>query len=125
MVARQPRLYMPGCSHHAIQRGNNRQACFLGGADHVVYLDKLTLTDSNQKYNVAVHAFVLTANHVYLLVTLADEHGIARTMQVIGRRYVGYVNRTCRRTGTLLWCGVDEWNDSGACCFEPKQYGHS
>ncbi len=27
-MARLPRLFVPGCSHHVIQRGNNRAACF-------------------------------------------------------------------------------------------------
>lgn len=28
-MARLPRLYVPGCSHHIVQRGNNRDVCFL------------------------------------------------------------------------------------------------
>lgn len=28
-VARLPRLYLPGCAQHVIQRGNNREACSL------------------------------------------------------------------------------------------------
>jgi len=28
-MARLPHLYMEGCSQYIIQRGNNRQACFL------------------------------------------------------------------------------------------------
>lgn len=27
-MARLPRLYLPGCVQHVIQRGNNREACF-------------------------------------------------------------------------------------------------
>lgn len=43
-------------------------------------------------------------NHVHLLVTPADEKGVARMMQAIGRSYVVYINHTYRRTGTL-WEG--------------------
>lgn len=101
-MARLPRLYVPGCSHHVIQRGNNRQACFFDEADYKVYLDKLK--ESSLKYEVSVHAFVLMTNHVHLLATPSDEHGISRMMQAIGRSYVGYINHTYRRTGTL-WEG--------------------
>jgi len=45
-------------------------------------------------------AYVLT-NHVPLLVTSEDTEGPSRLMQAVGRRYVGYVNKTYRRTGTL------------------------
>lgn len=51
-MARQPRLYLTGCSHHVIQRGNSRQACFLDEADSGVYLGRLR--ESSQKYGVAV-----------------------------------------------------------------------
>jgi putative transposase len=43
-------------------------------------------------------------NHVHLLITPAREKSIGKLMQSVGRRYVGYVNHTYRRTGTL-WEG--------------------
>ncbi len=33
-MARLPRLYLPGCARHVIQRGNNREACFYDEADY-------------------------------------------------------------------------------------------
>jgi putative transposase len=101
-MARLPRLYVKGCSHHVIQRGNNRQACFFADADYAIYLDKLR--ESGEKYNVAIHAFVLMTNHVHLLVTPNDEIGVARMMQAVGRYYVRYVNTVYQRSGTL-WEG--------------------
>jgi REP element-mobilizing transposase RayT len=44
-----------------------------------------------------VHAYVLMINHVHLLVTPMQEHGIAAMMQALGRRYVRYINRRYRR----------------------------
>ena len=44
------------------------------------------------------------SNHVHLLVTPATENGIAKIMQAVGRRYVQYINRSYRRTGSL-WEG--------------------
>lgn len=51
-----------------------------------------------------IHAYALMANHVHLLVTPENENGIAKLMQAIGRRYVQYINRSYRRTGSL-WEG--------------------
>ena len=98
-MARLPRLYVEGCSHHVIQRGNNRQACFFTEADYAIYLDKLR--ESGEKYNVAIHAFVLMTNHVHLLVTPSDKLGVGRMMQAVGRYYVRYVNTVYQRSGTL------------------------
>lgn len=101
-MARLPRLYLPGCAQHVIQRGNNREACFYAEADYKAYLS--FLKDSAAKYQVAIHAFVLMTNHVHLLVTPQGEQGVSRMMQAQGRKYVQYFNYTYRRTGTL-WEG--------------------
>jgi putative transposase len=101
-MARLPRLYLPGCAQHVIQRGNNREACFYDEADYKAYLS--FLKDAATKCQVAIHAFVLMTNHVHLLVTPSDEQGISRMMQAQGRKYVQYFNFTYGRTGTL-WEG--------------------
>ena len=101
-MARLTRLYLPGCAHHIIQRGNNREACFYGEADYKAYLTYLK--DAAAKYHVAIHAFVLMTNHVHLLATPSNEKGISTMMQLLGRQYVGYFNHTYGRTGTL-WEG--------------------
>jgi putative transposase len=101
-MARLPRLYVPGCAQHVIQRGNNREACFYDEADYKAYLS--FLKDAAIKYQVDIHAFVLMTNHVHLLVTPGDEQGVSRMMQAQGRKYVQYFNFTYGRTGTL-WEG--------------------
>ena len=101
-MARLPRLYLPGCAQHVIQRGNNREACFYDVADYKAYLS--FLNESAVQYQVSIHAFVLMTNHVHLLVTPSSEQGISRMMQAQGRKYVRYFNYTYKRTGTL-WEG--------------------
>ena len=101
-MARLPRLGLPDIPQHVIQRGNNRQACFYQDADYRAYL--AFLKDSAEKYQVAVHAFVLMTNHVHLLATPGDARGVSCMMQALGRRYVRYFNGTHGRTGTL-WEG--------------------
>ena len=101
-MARLPRLYLPGCAQHVIQRGNNRQACFFDEADHKAYLS--FLQESSVKHGVSIHAFVLMTNHTHLLMTPSNESGVSRLMQTLGRRYVRYINHTYQRSGTL-WEG--------------------
>lgn len=96
------RPYLPDCPQHIIQRGNNREACFVNEQDYKVYLTYLAHAAGN--YDVAIHAFVLMTNHVHLLATPSDKDGVSRMMQALGRRYVQYFNFTYDRTGTL-WEG--------------------
>jgi putative transposase len=65
-MARLPRLYVAGCLHHIIQRGNNRDACFFEEKDYAFYLQQLKI--SAEQCDVAIHPFVLMTNHVHLLV---------------------------------------------------------
>jgi putative transposase len=85
-----------------MQRGNNRQPIFFGDHDYRVYLN--WLAEAAQRWNCAVHAYVLITNHVHLLMTPVDTEGVSRAMQYVGRRYVPYVNGRYRRSGTL-WEG--------------------
>jgi putative transposase len=101
-MARLPRLYVAGCSHHIIQRGNNRDACFFDEKDYAFYLQQLKISAGQS--GVAIHAFVLMTNHVHLLVTPPAANACAKMMQSLGRKYVQYINLTYRRTGTL-WEG--------------------
>lgn len=101
-MARQPRLVLPGHPHHLIQRGNNRQAIFLDDDDRRKYLGMLR--DAAQEHQLAIHAYVLMSNHVHLLATSSTLESFSRTMQSLGRRYVGWFNHRHGRTGTL-WEG--------------------
>ncbi len=101
-MARLPRLSLPSIPQHAIQRGNNRQACFYTDEDFRYYLE--CLAEATRKYPVSVHAYVLMTNHVHLLMTPRSALGISRVMQTLGRRYVRTINHTYRRSGTL-WEG--------------------
>lgn len=75
-MPRKPRFNLPGVPQHVASENNQ----------------------------VAIHACALMTNHVHLLVTPAEAFGITHMMQDIGRKYVLYINRTYRSTGTL-WEG--------------------
>jgi REP-associated tyrosine transposase len=101
-MARRPRLVVPGFPLHIIQRGNNRIATFHRPEDFACYRE--TLSAASQRYECAIHAYVLMPNHVHLLITAEDARGPSRMMQAVGRRFVRYVNTRYSRTGTL-WEG--------------------
>ena len=101
-MPRRARLSFPGIPWHIIQRGNNRSVCFHAEEDYQFYLHYLK--EFADKFGCALHAYVLMTNHVHLLLTPAREDSAALMMKHLGQRYVQYVNRSYRRTGTL-WEG--------------------
>ena len=101
-MARLPRLTLPGYPHHLIQRGNNRQAIFVSKTDYQTLLD--LLVENADKFDVAIHAYVLMSNHFHLLVTPQTADGVPQMMQAVGRRYVRCFNNAQKRSGTL-WEG--------------------
>ena len=101
-MPRKPRFHLPGLPQHVVQRGNNRHACFFADADYLYYLE--ALRTAAEKFGGRIHAYVLMTNHVHLLVTPDRENALSEIMQSIGRRYVRYVNKAYRRSGTL-WEG--------------------
>ncbi|RLJ62655.1 transposase [Sulfurisoma sediminicola] len=101
-MPRRARIALPGVPLHLIQRGNNRQACFFAEDDCRFYLD--WLAEHAPRSGCQVHAWVLMTNHVHLLLTPEAEDSAGRLMKALGQRYVQYVNRTYRRSGSL-WEG--------------------
>lgn len=101
-MARSPRITIPAYPHHIIQRGNNRAATFFADDDYRFFLE--CLRQAKVKCRCRIYAYVLMTNHFHLLVEPAEVGDLGRFMQSVGRRYVRYVNKTYRRSGTL-WEG--------------------
>jgi len=87
---------------HIIQRGNNRQICFVADEDYRFYLD--WLHEFAGKTGCRVHAYVLMTNHVHLLLSADRGDSVGALMKGLGQRYVQHFNRTYSRSGTL-WEG--------------------
>ena len=98
-MARQPRFNIAGVAQHVVIRGNNRSACFFDDNDRRAYLHWLHEAAAQQR--VAVHAYVLMTNHVHLLLTPEQGDALSPMIQLLGRRYVPYINRKYSRSGTL------------------------
>lgn len=101
-MPRRAHLVLPNVPLHIIQRGNNRQACFFADEDYRAYLQ--WLGEYAAATGCLIHAYVLMTNHAHLLITPETEAGTAKLMQAVGRRYVQYINRSYKRTGSL-WVG--------------------
>jgi putative transposase len=101
-MARLPRYVIPNQPQHIIQRGNNRQAIFVGEADYLFFRD--ALIESAKKHGLLIHAYVWMTNHIHLLATPLLEDSISKVFQSVGRKYVQYFNFNYQRSGTL-WEG--------------------
>jgi len=98
-MPRRARIHLDGVPLHIVQRGHNREPCFLTDDDYGRYLH--WLEEALGEFECALHAYVLMTNHVHLLLTPQKAAAVPRLMISLGRHYVQYINRRYRRTGTL------------------------
>jgi putative transposase len=101
-MPRRPRIKLACYPQHLVQRGVNREPCFFAEEDYHCHLH--WIKKSAADFHCAIHAYVLMTNLVHLLITPEKPEGPSQFMQSIGRRYVQYINRTYKRSGTL-WEG--------------------
>jgi putative transposase len=101
-MARLPRLALAGAAHLVALYGHGAQPVFADEEDRRLFL--AALRESALQHRVAVHAYVLLADHVHLLVTPATDGALGALMQGLGRRYGAAFNRRHGRRGTL-WAG--------------------
>ena len=66
-MARLKRICPVGIPQHIIQRGNNKQICFVQEQDFLSYTE--WLNEYSKIHEVDIHAWVLMTNHVHLLVS--------------------------------------------------------
>ena len=98
-MPRRPRIHLAGLPLHIVQRGHNREACFFAEEDYHAY--RHWLGEALKASACELHAYVLMTNHVHLLLTPPVAEAVSQLVMSLGRRYVQYINKTYRRTGTL------------------------
>ena len=101
-MPRKPRFFLPDIPSHIVQRGHSREPVFFEDNDYYAYLN--WLGDAAERYDCAIHAYVLMTNHIHILATPKDKQGISQMMQYIGRKYVPYINYTYGTSGSI-WEG--------------------
>lgn len=101
-MPRRGRIMLAGVPVHAVQRGNNRAACFVTEEDRSFYL--FHLGRELGRSGCQLHAYCLMTNHVHLLLTPKAAESCALLMKQIGQLHSQYFNRLYKRTGSL-WEG--------------------
>ncbi|MGA0602719.1 transposase [Caulobacter sp. KR2-114] len=99
-MARLARVVVHGIPHHVTQRGNRRQPIFFEAGDEAVYC--ALLGQECRRRGVEVWAYCLMPNHVHLILTPADERGLALAVGEAHRRYTGFINARAGWTGHLF-----------------------
>jgi len=94
-MPRRKRMYLPGHAYHLVQRGNNREVCFVEPENYQFYIE--LWKESTIRYGVAVHAYCLMTNHVHFLVTPEEADSISKVMSVVGSRYAQKIQASTRR----------------------------
>jgi putative transposase len=105
---------LSGVAIHAVQRANNRSACFASDEDRAFYL--FHLRRILQRTGCRLHAYCLMTNHVHLLLTPDHMTACARLMKGIGQLYSQYVNKLYKQSGHL-WEGRFK-----SCLVQSEQY---
>jgi len=98
-MPRRPRTHLDQVPLHIVQRGHNRAPCFFAEEDYTTYLH--WLGEALKETGCTLHAYALMTNHVHLLLTPEKAENVPKLMISLGRRYVQYINKSYRRTGTL------------------------
>ncbi|MGK5003158.1 transposase [Janthinobacterium sp. LB2P70] len=101
-MARTARLFLPGMPLHVVQRGADRQACFLDADDYLRYLSYLS--QALKANPCRIHAYVLMTNHVHLLLSADTSTIPSGLMKSLAQRYAQYFNWRYGRTGSI-WDG--------------------
>jgi putative transposase len=101
-MARLPRLSLAGIAHLVLLRGHNGDVVFRDEQDRQTFLSALRA--GFERESVALHAYALPANQVWLLCTPEDAGSLGRAMQATGRRFAAAYNRRYQRTGSV-WDG--------------------
>jgi putative transposase len=89
-MPRFPRIVIPGCPHHLIQRGNRRQCVFFCDEDRAFFLT--LLGREAEKRGIAIWAFCLMENHFHLVAVPTRPDSFARGLGEAQRRYTLVIN---------------------------------
>lgn len=99
-MARLARLSVGGLPHLILQRGAHGASLFRGDPDRERFLG--ILREVCDEAHLAVHAYSLLPDAVYMVATPLDAHATGKAVQAMGRRYVRWFNDRHGRHGALF-----------------------
>ncbi|MEW6536474.1 MAG: transposase [Candidatus Auribacterota bacterium] len=80
-MARIPRIIIPDCPHHVVQRGNNKQTIFEDDQDRREYLALVQRYKHDTECKVL--SYCLMRNHVHLLIIPLKSESLSEFMQKV------------------------------------------
>ena len=89
-MARFPRIVVPGCPHHVINRGNRRQRVFFSDEDKRFFLD--LIKHEVDKAGIDIWAYCLMDNHVHLVAVPETTVALAKGIGAAQRKHALRVN---------------------------------
>lgn len=89
-MARIPRVIIPGCPHHVINRGNRKQTVFFSQSDKKFFYD-LLMRECN-KAGIYIWAYCMMDNHFHLIAVPKTEDALAKGIAETDRRYSLFIN---------------------------------
>jgi putative transposase len=98
-MARPLRIEFEGALYHLTGRGNARQRVFADEKDCAKFVQ--LLGESLERYDVALHGYVLMGNH-YHLIAETRQANLGRWMHWLTTAYTVYFNRRHKRAGHLF-----------------------
>ena len=101
-MARLARLSVADHAHLVLLRGHSGQPVFRDDIDRTTFLSALQTACSIER--VALHAYALLPDRVWLLCTPMSAQAVGRAMQALGRRFSATFNRRHQRSGGV-WDG--------------------
>ncbi|HEY6511217.1 MAG TPA: transposase [Burkholderiaceae bacterium] len=101
-MARLARLAVADHAHLVLLRGHSGHPVFGDDVDRSAFLT--ALQHACEAERVALHAYALLDDHVWLLCTPASAQAVGRALQALGRRFSAGLNRRHGRSGGV-WDG--------------------
>lgn len=101
-MARKPRIFVADIPYHIVQRGNNKTPIFFSDQDQLFFLD--VLKEAKTKHPCFIYSYCLMPNHFHILISPKEKENASLLMKFLGAKYVRYVNKVYKRSGTL-WEG--------------------
>ena len=99
---RPPRLIYVGGVYHVVARCNNREFFFKNNEDFDLYCKMLI--KARTKYNVKIHAFCFTNNHIHLIIGTPYNKNLSLFMQYVQGHFAKAYNKKYGKMGHF-WAG--------------------
>jgi putative transposase len=106
-MARIPRIVVPGCPHHVINRGNRRQVVFFSDNDKKYFCNLLKRESAKAKMDI--WAYCLMDNHVHLTAVPEKEDSLAKGIGETQRKYALTINTRYDWKGHLWQARFDSY----------------